>query len=393
MDGRIPNIIFWSGMILTPSETFIRAQARNLKRFTPRFAGVRFVGDKSLIPREQCILINNGGAAGAIAEATFKATGAAPSMVRQLLLSRPALIHAHHGVNAALALPLARALGVPLVVTFYGRDATIRKSTQYASPTQWVFLRRAAQLKREAAVFIAVSSFIKRKLVERGYPAEKIIPHYYGVDTTEFLADPAVVREPVVLFVGRLAEKKGVEYLIRAMAPVQAALPHLRLVIVGDGPLRASLENQAARELRQCTFVGMQPSNVVKQWMNRASLFVAPSVTAKSGDSEGLPTVIVEAQAMGLPVVASEHAGISEAVTHGETGFLAPERDTAALTEHILRLCSNPALWSKFSVNGRLSVESKYDIRKQTRFLEDLYDRVLARPSLKPSANFSAMAG
>jgi glycosyltransferase involved in cell wall biosynthesis len=386
MNSGPSNIIFWSRMLLTPSETFIRAQAVALRRFTPHFAGVRYVGAKSLLSPEQCLLVNNGGIGGAIRETAFKVTGKAPAMRRKLAALRPALIHAHHGVNAALALPLAKAMGLPLVVTFYGRDATVNTRAQLVSPTQWVFMKRARELKRDATLFIAVSAFIKRKLIERGYPADRIVAHYYGVDTRIFRPDPSVQREPIVLFVGRLAEKKGIEYLIRAMESVQSNYPEMRLVIIGDGPLGPALRAQAARSLRRCEFLGLQPADVVRQWMNRSSIFVAPSVTAASGDSEGLPTVVVEAQAMGLPVVASDHAGISEAIVDGQTGLLAPERDVAMLTAHILRLCADPSLRSALADSARRDVELKFDIRNQTAALEDMYADILRdrRPAPSP---------
>ncbi len=379
MDDSQRNVIFWSGVLMTPSETFIRAQARAMRRFTPHFAGVRFYGPGSFLAREECTLLNGGGLAGRLGETIFKATGAAPGFCRRLARLRPGLLHAHHGVNGALALPLASALRVPLVVTFYGRDATVEWSSQRFSLTQQLFRWRTPRLQRETALFIAVSGFIKRKLVERGYPADKIIVHYYGVDTSEFRADPAVPREPVVLFVGRLDEKKGCQYLIRAMERVQAVLPRWQLVLIGDGPLMADLKAQAASVLRRCTFLGLQPPGIVRQWMNRASLLVAPSVTAASGDSEGLPTVIVEAQAMGLPVVATDHAGINEAIAQGETGLMAPERDEARLAEHILRLCSDPALWRQISAHARLQVERRFDLRDQTAAMEGLYADLIGR--------------
>ena len=111
--------------------------------------------------------------------------------------------------------------------------------------------------------------------------------------------------------------------------------------------------------------------------MNRSLLLAAPSVTASKGDSEGLPTVVVEAQAMGLPVVGSVHAGIPQAVVHGETGFLAAERDWKSLAEHILRLLQDPMLWQSFSRNGQQRMRNLFDLRQQTQALEGIYKAVL----------------
>jgi glycosyltransferase involved in cell wall biosynthesis len=225
-------------------------------------------------------------------------------------------------------------------------------------------------------LFIAVSEFIKAKLVEQGFPADKIVVHYIGVDTERFQPDPTVPREPVILFVGRLAEKKGCEYIIRAMSQIQTEVPDAELVIIGDGPLRAELEELATTLLHRYQFLGLQPPDIVRTWMNRACLLAAPSVTSSTGDSEGLPMVIVEAQAMGLPVVSSIHAGIPEAVVHEETGFLVAERDWKGLAEHSLRLLKEPNLWQRLSLNGMERSRTKFDLHKQNRALEDIYSRI-----------------
>lgn len=372
------SVIVWSGFLLNPSETFIRNQALAMQRFAPRFAGVRYSRD-SLLTRGDCTLVNDGSRAGAFREAVFKTLAVPPSYRRRIARLRPALIHAHHGVNGALALPLARSLQVPLVVTFHGADATVHKAPDHYSLAHRAFRRRVERLKTDVAFFTADSAFIKQKLVEKGYPGDKIVVHHVGVDLQQFRSDPAIKREPVVLFVGRLAEKKGVEYLIRAMHRVQAASPHLKLVIIGDGELRDTLRPLAADLLKNYEFLGLQSSDVVRQWMNRATALAVPSVTASNGDCEGLPTVIQEGMAMGVPVVATRHAGNCEAITEGETGLTTAERDVDLLASHIARLCSDQNLRAKISANARRAVQANLDIRKQTAKLEDLYDRLLSR--------------
>lgn len=180
-----------------------------------------------------------------------------------------------------------------------------------------------------------------------------------------------------MLFVGRLAEKKGCKYLIQAMSQVQVVMPDVELVIIGDGPLRVDLENMAAMKLRHYRFLGTQPPQVVKNWMNRALLLAAPSVTAATGDSEGLPIVLIEAQAMGLPVVSSIHSGIPDAILHGQTGFLARERDWKILAEYILFLLNDRSLWQQFSQNGQERVRTQFNLRSQTSILEDIYSTTL----------------
>lgn len=371
-------VIFLTGLLLPPSETFIKMQGESLKQFTPYYFGNRYVKGLSL-PSDRTFVINQGNTLGKIKEAVFKLTGFAPELDRKIKQINPPLIHAHFGVNGVLAMPVAKRLGLPLITTFYGLDSTLNKSNfQKTSLTQQAYFRGLSALKDEAKLFIAVSGFIKQKLIEQGFPPDKVVAHYIGVDTQALQTKPEITREPFVLFIGRLVEKKGCEYLIRAMAQVQSTDPNIELIMIGDGPLRGSLEALASGLLKKYQFLGTQTPDACKDWISRAKVLVVPSVTAESGDSEGLPTVMLEAQAMGLPVVASIHAGIPEAVIHGETGFLAPERDWEQMAQFISQLLANRELWQRFSINGQERIRLHFDLHNQCRGLENLYQTVIS---------------
>lgn len=372
------NVVVFNGRLLPSSETFVRAQGEGLQKFTPYYVGARRVQGLSL-PPDRTLVVNHGNTIGVVEEVLFKLYGFAPKLYKKLQEIHPVLIHAHFGVCGALALPLKGILKVPMVVTFHGLDATMTDSyARQNSLSTRIYLKRRKALKCEAALFVGVSEFIKQRLITQGFPEEKVIAHALGVDIQQFQSEPLKLsRKPIVLFVGRFSEKKGCEYLIRAMAQVQASFDEIELVLIGDGELKTELEILAAKFLRRYQFLGFQPQSVVKNWMDRSMLLVVPSVTAANGDSEGLPTVVVEAQAMGLPVVASNHAGIPQAVIHGETGFLTAERDIAGLAESILRLLGDPELWQRFSLNGREHIEKNFNLDKQTKILESLYESVL----------------
>lgn len=372
-----PNVIIFNGRLLPKSETFIRAQGEGLQKFIPYYVGARFVNGLSL-PKERTLVVNQGGILGSTQEAIFKFFGTAPNLYQKIRVLKPALIHAHFGVCGALVLPLAQNLQLPLIVTFHGLDATM--SDDYArreSVSTRMYLRRRELLKSKTTSFITVSNFLKDKLINQGFPSEKILVHYIGVDTEIFQPDFTIPREPVVLFVGRLVEKKGCEYLIKAMSKVQAKNPEVELVVIGDGLLRSSLEDLAKSSLNKYRFLGSQPPEVVRQWMNRAKVFCVPSVKAASGDCEGFGIVFAEAQAMGLPVVSFTSGGIPEAVAHNETGFLAPERKSQQVAEYILQLLSDSQLWQSFSDNGYKRVREKFNLHKQTQALEEIYQAVL----------------
>lgn len=375
-DRSQPPLVLFNSLLLPPSQTFIRALGEGLQQFTPYYVGSRRVPGLDL-PSERTWVVNRGNLLGKVAESNFKLFGFAPRLYRQIQQLNPVLIHAQFGLSGALVVPWARSLNIPLLVHYRGADATVtEESAPYASLNHWLYYRRKKALQQQARLFITVSKFIKDKLVEQGFPKEKIIPHYHGVDLSQFFPDPDISRESIVLFVGRLTEKKGCEYLIRAMAKIQSVLPEVELVIIGDGPLRASLESLAGKLLHRYQFLGLQSAPVVRSWMNRARILATPSVTAAGGDSEGLPNVVLEAQAMKLPVLATIHAGIPEAVIHGETGFLVPERDSEGLAEYGLQLLQDDRLWQHFSIKGREHMEANFDRSKQTRILEGIYESV-----------------
>jgi colanic acid/amylovoran biosynthesis glycosyltransferase len=375
-----PNIILFNGYLLPQSEAFVRSQGEALNSFNPYYVGTRLIKNGLPLSQSQVRVINKGSLPGYVKELIFKYSGFAPEFNQQLQQLNPALIHAHFGVCGTLVLPLAQKLKIPLIVTYHGLDATMSDEyTQKKSINTRIYLQRREALKLEASLFITVSNFLKERLIQQGFPSDKILVHHIGVDTKLFQPDCHIAREPIVLFVAPLVEKKGCEYLIQAMAKLQAVMPEVELVIIGDGQLRAALEHSARSSLFKYKFLGVQPPEVIKHWMNLAKVFCAPSITTASGDSEGLPKVIIEAQAMGLPVVASVHGGIPEGVIHRKTGFLAAEGDSQALAKYILLLLINPQRWQSFSSNARKHINVQFNLNQQTRLLEDIYQGVLSR--------------
>jgi len=282
------------------------------------------------------------------------------------------------------ALPLARKLKIPLIVTFHGYDVTVEdRFARHSFYLHRKYIRHRDELKREAVRFIAVSEYIRKKLLEQGFPEEKIVVHYIGVDVKKFQPTPAVVREKKVLFVGRLVENKGCEYLIQAMNRVQDIEPDAELVVIGDGPLRKSLEELAGNVLKEYRFLGILPPESVRNWMSRVKVFCVPSIVASTGDAEAFGLVFTEAQAMGLPVASFATGGISEAVSHGETGLLAKERDVEELADNIQRLLADDDLWLMMSRQGQERVQERFNLERQTRLLEDIYTAVLAGKKLR----------
>jgi glycosyltransferase involved in cell wall biosynthesis len=371
LDERPVAAIFRSPLF-NASETFVQTHALSLRRYRPLLVGLERKGH--VLPElEDRLLVATAGEAGRL-----KLLGDGGPLARRLTPFRPRLIHAHFGTDGLVALPLARALRIPLIVTLHGFEVSRSFNAMlFSGRLSW---SRYAMLKRRlqqgADLFIAVSEAIRAKAGAQGFPAERTIVHYNGIDLARFRA-PAAEREPnLVLHVGRLVEKKGTRLLLDALADV----PEAKAVILGDGPLRKALERHAgARGLgERVRFLGAQPPAEVVRWMGRAALLAAPSVTARDGDSEGLPTVIIEAAAASLPALVSDHSGLPEAVIDGRSGFVVPEGDARALAARLAEMLAAPALRATMGAAARRVAEERFDAAHQAAALEARYDALVA---------------
>ncbi len=293
------------------------------------------------------------------------------------------LVHAHFGPDGTYAMPLAAALGVPLITTFHGWDVTVHTAEMIrsANPTTVRYLLTRAALRRRGAAFIAVSDFIRNRLLVLGFPAERVIRHYIGVDIDRFVPSSVAARagNRYVLSVARHADKKGLDTLLRAFAQVAPRFPDVRLVQVGHGRLTPMLHALTA-ELgiaSRVDFLGAQSSDTVRALMQDAFAVAHTSQTAADGDQEALGIVLNEASACGVPIVATRHGGIPEAVLDGETGLVVPERDVVAIAHALTALLADPGLAFRLGCRGREFVEDVFNLRTQTAALERIYDSVV----------------
>ena len=362
------KVLIFKETLLAPSETFILAQMRALSEYVPTLASLERTQPSLPLPHKPLLLSDRGPLLSDLRAKLYRRIGVAPLFHNEARGSRPDLVHAHFASGGRTALPLARALRVPLVVTLHGADVTVRGSQP----------DRYKRLGEEASLFLCVSKFIRDRALEAGFPSQKLLVHYIGIDRGLFSPSAEPEASQGVLFVGRLVEKKGCEYLLRAMQFVQQAHPQCELTIIGDGPLRPSLEALAIELNLRCQFRGTQPAASVRESLRRARIACVPSVTAADGDSEGLPTVVGEALAMGVPVVGTKHAGIPEIVIPHVTGLLTPERDPAALADALCLLLADRDLWQRLHHAAPRYIEQHFDLQRQTALLEDIYKGLTA---------------
>jgi colanic acid/amylovoran biosynthesis glycosyltransferase len=287
------------------------------------------------------------------------------------------VLHCHFGPEGMKYDAFARVLGIPLIVSFYGFDCSrfpLQRGRDVYLP-----------LFRSAAAVTVLSDRMAERVAELGCPPSIIVKQPLGVDLDEFPFQqrgcPGAGESIRIVSVARLVEKKGLTYALDAVAGVLRRHPQklgsLRYDIIGDGPLRHALEQQATELGLKDTvrFLGNKTQDEVRRALAEAHVFMLPSVTAEDGDEEGTPTVLIEASATGLPVVSTLHSGIPELVLDGRSGFLAAERDSLDLTNKLDALIERPEDWGKFGREGRRHVEQNFDIRALNRRLAALYHR------------------
>lgn len=287
---------------------------------------------------------------------------------------RPAILHTwmfHANFPGRVVGRLAQ---VPIVVTS-------RRNTNVGGMLRELLNRWTARLDDKV---IAVCEMARQLEIERArVPPDKVVTIYNGVDTGQFAAPdaPAVARSrmalgipagvPLVGAVGRLHRQKGFADLITALAQVREHFPAVRLLLVGDGELRGDLEARAQSLglSRVVRFAG--PRTDVPAILAGLDLFVLPSLW------EGLPNVVLEAMAAGLPVVATAVGGTPEVVVDGISGLLVPPRDPAALAEALVLLLRDSGLRRKMAQAGRERVEQCFSVEQMVRKTEDLYETLL----------------
>lgn len=274
-------------------------------------------------------------------------------------------VHAHFVDRAAVvALVVGRLLDLPYSATAHANDI-------YVDP---VLLDRKLSEAKFVATCTEANAEHLRALGERG----RIVRLYHGLDVAAYDSpERGETGKPTFLAVGQLKEKKGFIYLIEACRMLAEQGVDFRTVIIGEGPLRGVLEDAIAAaglderfELR-----GAMSHRAVKEAYQTSDLFVLPCIVASDGDRDGIPNVILEAMASGLPVVSTRHSGIPEAVEDGTSGLLVPPADASALADALATLAGDPDMRVRFGEAGRKLVADSFDHTRNVRALLEEFAR------------------
>lgn len=288
---------------------------------------------------------------------------------------KPDLIQAHFGMNGYRVLPVARRMGVPVVTAFHGFDV-------FALGRRASWRWRYRSLQRYGAAFTFVSNYMLDAATALGFPRERSHIIHVGVREEDFPFTPPSQKEfsgtARLISIGSLVPKKGHADLIRAVGLVNCEGLDAQLTIIGEGSERPALELLIA-ELglsQKVRLLGAQHRERVREELGRAHLFALASRTARDGNKEGIPTVMMEAQASGAPVVSTLHSGIPEVIPEPYRRWLAPEGSPEALARCLADAIRSRAEWDQAAHLGRDLIREHFSLPKETAKLIHLYESV-----------------
>jgi colanic acid/amylovoran biosynthesis glycosyltransferase len=386
--SRAPTVAVFVGSWLPYSETFIYDQVRQLRQMRGWIIAGARTRHAQHFPYSPITHLGHRARLG------FRHLGVARCIDDTLKRSGARVVLAHFGLNGAFALPFARRCHLPLVVMFHGHDVGGLLPCNRLTARYFRYQRLASSLFEYASLVLCASKDIQSTLAELGAPSHKLRLQHLGIDLDRFTAPNWDQRTsaPTLLMVGRLVEKKGMIFGLRAFRRVRARFSAARLTIVGDGPLRGALTREAQRlgigdAVRFC---GSLPHQGVLEEMQKAHVMLTPSITTSHGDRESGVIALKEAAASGLPAVATRHGGIPEIIDHERTGLLVPERSVEDLARALERLLGDPSLARELGRVGREKMFTEYDNRKQVALLER---RLLDVAGLSPEVPSNPRAG
>jgi len=290
--------------------------------------------------------------------------------------TRARLLHIYFGHIAVHLLPLIRAWKNPSIVSFHGADVTVDMNKP-------AYREATLQMLDAVTLVLVRSDSLRRGLIDLGCDPNKIEIQRTGIPLDEFpFRERGVPKNGEWQFVqaGRLIEKKGLPVTLRAFSTLVKQHPNATLTIAGEGPLLAELQD-LARELKiaeRVLFTGFVSQEQLRGIYYRSHIFLHPSQTGRDRNQEGIPNSMLEAMATGLPVFATEHGGIPEAIENGVTGVLVAERDHEALSQALLNATQDPAFLSGIARSGAEAVRKNFDLSQQAEHLEDVYLRTIS---------------
>lgn len=303
--------------------------------------------------------------------------------IRQVLdHSQAQLLHIYFGHIAVHLQPLIDSWTRPCVVSFHGADVQVDMAKPgYRAATE--------RMLKSVRLVLVRSRSLRDAVLRLGCPEGKIRIHRTGIPLGEFpFRARAWPTNGAWHFVqaSRLIEKKGFATSLRAFAQFATRFPQSHFTLAGEGPLRESLQSLAQKlgVAGKISFPGFLDQSGLRELYYRSHIFLHPSEMGTDGNQEGVPNAMLEAMATGLPVFATAHGGIPEAVENGASGVLVPERDADGLAARLLEYAEAPERLASLAGRGAQSIAENFDQAKNARKLEEFYLEAIASGRVKP---------
>jgi glycosyltransferase involved in cell wall biosynthesis len=365
----MPRVAVFNTQFLPYSQTFVYEELRQHARYAAEvFARRRVLAERFPYPAVH------------VAGPLYGIARRSARFDRRFREARFDLVHAHFGTGAVYGLRWAERFSLPLVVSFHGHDVTRLCSRERFHPTSWRYALVSRRLFGRMTLGLCASAELRELLIGLGVDAARLRVHRLGIDLSAFkkgTRDPDRVQ---TIMIGRLVPKKGFAIGLRAFAEAARTQPHVRLTIAGDGALERPLRELSAQLGlgARVSFTGVLAPADVAALLAQSDILLAPSLVDEQGDRDSGLIVVKEASASEVVPIGSRHGGIPDIIEDGVTGFLAPERDVAALADRLRELIADRALRERMGRAARAKMEAEYDNRQCVARLEQHYDDALS---------------
>jgi glycosyltransferase involved in cell wall biosynthesis len=368
------GVLIYAPHLLPMGQGYVREHAERLRRYRPVLAGRRQVQGTSIGDFPSFTI--GAGRAGRLREFRFLLAGIDAALIDFIRRHRINLIHAHFGPGGAEIMRVAALLGIPLIVTLHGWDVKLDGETHGpVSCYERVYRRRLQKLLSQSSAIVCVSSAWRDRAIAIGCHPEKVRTNYLGVDSGFFDGVRGQFDPRSIIYVGRLIRRKGVHNLLEAVRLLRGRGIEVHLTVVGEGPESDGLRRTAAERNLPVRFLGKRNRYEIRELLRRTAVLCAPSTSFGGESPEALGLVLLEAQAMSVPVVATRNGGIPETLEDGRTGYLVDQDSPSTLASALARLLDNESLNRSFGWRARAFVCDRFDINRCYGALEDLYDR------------------
>lgn len=363
-------VVVWRDSWLPYSQTFVFDHVRSLLRYISLPAGLAVTHEEY-----KSVVAYSSSAKGKMSRAQKLRFGSFGfrSFVKFLENKNITLIHAHFGPGGIRMLPVARALNVPLVVTFHGSDVL---SLPLRRVRGALYKRRLRRLFAHADLLLPVSDFLRQELIRLGAPSYKVQTHYLGTSVVVPERCAGFSERTGILFVGRLVPSKGAAELLTAVA-THPRLKTVPVTIVGEGPEMETLRRMTHEHGLNVHFAGVQPHYRVVELMDSHRVFCLPSHREAGSGPEAFGLVFAEAAMRGLPSCAFSEGGVPEVIQHQETGLLSVSGDVRELSDQLMTLYHDQELWSAYSSRAIETAKERFTLSTQNERLEELYDNTV----------------